>query len=355
MKIFLGVIVAALLCLPVRGSYIPNTEDLQQLPQLELVPGIMPENTELSQGLQGLYNSAKAIVRDNVRAPVQLGIRMLAVCLLLSLIGSFAKSSGLQLPERAADLAGVFAVTLIALGEGDGIMRECVTAIKDLVQFGNILFPVYAGAVAVAGHPVSAAAQAGVTMLAANLIMRFASGLFVPAVQGYILLHAAAALSENGFLRQCAGLIRSSAVIVIRILLMGFTAYLTLSGIISGGADATAVKAARLAVTSTVPVVGAIVADASDALLSGASLMKNSIGLFGCFAACAVCLTPFIRAFLHFSIFRVLAALADPFAGSKCGAMLRACGDGFGFSLGLLGTCCALQFLSFVVSTVVMP
>lgn len=343
-----------LVCTPVHGEGLIDTSPLEQLPQLVLIPGIDPEQADLSGGLQGLWNSAEVLLRDNLRSAIELGVRMLAVCLLLSLVVGFAKGGSLDLPQRAAEAAGVSAITLLALQEGSGILQECADAIGDLVQFGNVLFPIYAGAVAVAGHPVTAAAQAGATMLSANLIMRFASGLFLPAVKGYILLHAAAALSDNGFLRQCAGLIRSTAVIVIRVLLMGFTGYLALSGIVSGGADATAVKAARLAVTSTVPVVGAIVADASDTLLSGAALMKNSIGLFGCLAACAVCLTPFVRSFLHYSLFRILAALADPFAGSRCGAMLHASADAFGFALGLLGTCCALQFLSFVVSTVVV-
>ena len=108
-----------------------------------------------------------------------------------------------------------------------------------------------------------------------------------------------------------------------------------------------------LRVTSTVPVVGTIIADASDALLSGAGLLKNSIGIYGCIAACALCLAPLVRSFLHFSLFRLLAALASPFSSPRCGAMLRAVSDAFGFALGLLGTCCTLQFLSFVVSTVV--
>jgi len=149
-------------------------------------------------------------------------------------------------------------------------------------------------------------------------------------------------------------MIRGCAVSLLRILLLAFTGYLTLSGIISSGADATAVKATRFALTSTVPVVGIMIADASDALLSGASVLKNSIGLFGCAAACAICLTPFIRSLLHFSLFRILSALAEPFSSLRCAAMLRAVSDAFGFSLGLLGACCALQFLSFVVSTVVV-
>lgn len=352
MNYIVAICTVLLLCTPIHGA-LADTAPLESLPQLELVPGITPEDADLNRGINGLFNSAVELVRIHANASWVLGIKLLGICLALSLLISFSRAGNTALPERAAEDFGIGAIALLSLQESGGVLQACADAIGELVQFANLLFPVYVGAATVSGHPVSAAAQAGATMLAANLIMRFARGLFLPAVKGYILLSAAALLGDNGLLRKIAAMIRSGAVLAMRILLMAFTAYLALSGIISGGADVTAVKAARMALTSTVPVVGAIIADASDALLSGASVLKNSIGVFGCIAACAVCLTPFVRCFLHLSAFRILAALAGSFSGVRCGTMLQAVGDAFSFALGLLGTGCALQFLSFVVSSVV--
>ena len=309
MKYIVAICAALLCCTPVRAAPV-DTAPLESLPQLELVPGIEPEDADLNRGLAGLLHSALELVRTHANASWTLGIKLLGICLALSLVISFSKAGNTPLPERAAENFGIGAVAMLSLQESGGVLQACADAIGELVQFANLLFPVYVSAATVSGHPVSAAAQAGATMLAANLIMRFSQGLFLPAVKGYILLNAAALLGDNGLLRKIASMLRSGAVLAMRILLMAFTAYLALSGIVSGGADVTAVKAARMALTSTVPVVGAIIADASDALLSGASVLKNSIGVFGCIAACAVCLTPFVRCFLHLLSFVVSSVVA---------------------------------------------
>ena len=130
--------------------------------------------------------------------------------------------------------------------------------------------------------------------------------------------------------------------------------YITMSGVMSSGADAAAVKAARVTISGVVPVLGSILSDASDTLLTGARVLKNGVGVFGMIAAVAVCLSPFIRCLCFSLVYKVMAALGHSFSGGTVSRMLDSVGDAYAMALGLLGSCCALVFISMVVCTAVV-
>lgn len=71
-----------------------------------------------------------------------------------------------------------------------------------------------------------------------------------------------------------------------------FTAYLSLSRVLTGSADAMAVKAAQAAFSGMVPVVGSILSDASESLLASAGLIRSAAGAFGMLAVLAMALAP---------------------------------------------------------------
>ena len=88
-----------------------------------------------------------------------------------------------------------------------------------------------------------------------------------------------------------------------------FTGYMSITGVVSGYADATALKAAKLAISGVVPVVGNIISDASDAVLSSAAVIKNSVGIHGLLAVAAIWISPFIRVGVHYLLLKLTAAV----------------------------------------------
>ena len=60
-----------------------------------------------------------------------------------------------------------------------------------------------------------------------------------------------------------------------------FTLYLSVSGVLTGSADRAAVKAAQTAVSGAVPVVGSILAESAEMVLSAAHSLRAAIGAAG--------------------------------------------------------------------------
>lgn len=104
-----------------------------------------------------------------------------------------------------------------------------------------------------------------------------------------------------------------------------FTAYLSLTGLLSGSSDEAAVNAAKSTLSAALPVVGGIAADASEAVLQSAKLLRATAGTFGILAVLAMALVPFLKIAICYLTMKLTAAAARLAAGKGArGAPWRA-------------------------------
>ncbi len=185
-------------------------------------------------------------------------------------------------------------------------------------------------------------------MVVFDLVIRLIHTLMVPAACAYLAITAVDAATGNGMLRGLADGIKSLTSGALKLILTLFTAYLTIAGSVSGSVDRMALKTAKFAVSGAVPVVGGVISDATETVLSGASLLKNSIGVFGMLCVTAICLVPFLRAGASYLCYKAGAAVLSPLCSGSLRQLLEGVGTGFGLLLGMLSTCCLILYLELV-------
>ena len=110
----------------------------------------------------------------------------------------------------------------------------------------------------------------------------------------------------------------------------------------------------RFTLFYTTGILGSVISDVSETLLSGAVVLKNAIGIYGFVGAIALCLVPFVTAAIRYLAFKLLTVTASGVSNGRMGKLLSAIAESYSMALGLLGTCCMLLFLSFVVGSVVI-
>lgn len=352
MRGLLILVLAALLSMP---SLAADPSQLKYaLPEeaADILREVDAGSVDVKGGFAALWNGAKTGLRQGLKNSVKSAFLMTAVCLLLSLLQSFAKSAGVQLPAKAPELAGATAVLSLALQQNGALLEHCRTAIGHLDTFTKLLCSVFAAASAAAGRPASAVATAGAAMLFSDVLLNLALKLFLPGITLYLLLIYGGIISENGALRQAAAVGKWAVTTFFKVFLTAYFAYLSFTGLVTGTADAAAVKTAQ-SLSSTVPLVGSVIAGASETLLSGASLLRAGVGLLGFLGAAAICLTPFLQGVCHLLVFRVLSVFASSFAEGGSKAMLDALSGAYSMLIGILTACCAVQFITIVVSMTV--
>ena len=133
-----------------------------------------------------------------------------------------------------------------------------------------------------------------------------------------------------------------------------FTGYLTLSGGVTGSADALSAQLARSAIATAVPVVGGIISDATGTVLAGAGVLKNGIGIFGMLAVLAICLLPFLRLAVQYLLYKLTAFFSGTVGSESLVELIDALGSAFGLVLGMVGTGALLLLISIASSVSVV-
>ena len=139
---------------------------------------------------------------------------------------------------------------------------------------------------------------------------------------------------------------RWCAVTAMTAVTLAFSAYMAISGVIAGSTDAIVVKTAKTVISSALPVVGGILSDSASLLLSAASFIRNTAGVFSLIGVCALCAGPFASLGVKMLLYKATAAAADILPGGRLSRLINEMGSAFGMLLSLVGCCGIMLFLS---------
>ena len=164
----------------------------------------------------------------------------------------------------------------------------------------------------------------------------------------YLSLSVANGAVGGDTLKRMRDFIKGAASWGLRIVLYVFTGYMALTGVISGRADASAVKAAKLTISTVVPVVGGILSDASEAVVLGAEVIRGSAGLYGALAILGICAAPFLRLGIQYLMLKASAAVCAVCGGKELPELVDCFSQALGLVLAMTGACCLIQIISVV-------
>ena len=290
------------------------------------------QDTGLEGGLSQLAAQGLEQLKTLAGRSIATGVKLLAVVLVCGLAQS-AALPGQQEGVQAAELAGALAITALTMTDVAamiGLGRETLGRMDD---FSQALLPTLAAATAASGAVTTATVQQVSTVFFVDLLLRLIRQLLLPLVYLYIgLLTAAACLPENR-LGAIAEALKKLVTWILTTALLVFTIYLSIVRIISGSADSATVKVAKAAISGVVPVVGGIIADASETVLAGAGMLKNTIGVFGMLAILAACAYPFLQLGVQYLLYKLTAYLASVVGAPGLCKLIDGLGGAFGLIL----------------------
>ncbi|MCI8479169.1 MAG: stage III sporulation protein AE [Oscillospiraceae bacterium] len=314
------------------------------------------QEMDWDQGLQTILDAGRAQAPAALQKAVHSGVLLLVIVLLCGVADGLQSGfGGGKIPDTVA-VAGSLAITAVAAADVHALVGLGRGALEGMDGFSKVLLPVVTAACTATGSPSSAAARQLATVLFSNLLMSLINCLLLPLVYAYVASSLAYAALGNEGLKRIGNLLKWIVTSALTGVLLLFVGYLTVSGVIAGSADAAAVKTAKLTISGMVPVVGGILSDAAEAVLAGAGLLKNMVGIFGMLVILFLCIAPFLQLGIHYLTYKVTAALTATVADGRIAGLIDAIGGAFGLILGMTGAGALLLLVSLVVSlSVVTP
>jgi stage III sporulation protein AE len=211
-----------------------------------------------------------------------------------------------------------------------------------------MLLPVLGSAVAASGKPVSGTALYAATIAFSQFFMTLVKNYILPLTYAYIACGIANAAIGGKVLSRMGKLIKWAIMLALTVLIFIYVGYLTISGAVSGATDAVTVKAAKLTISTVVPVVGGMISDAAETVIAGAAILKNSVGIFGLLAVLAICLVPFLQIGVKYLVYKLTAALSATVGDEQVVGLIETISGAFAIVLGMVGTCALMLFVSLI-------
>ena len=337
MRAFIAVCIICLMVMPVAAAQIEAPE----------VPAsgarIMPEAKSFGEGLMKILRDIIPVIRPDLYEASMVCVGLIGAVMISSLIQG--ASEQIRLVTDIAATAGIGASMLLSM---DSLISLAAQTVTEMTEYGKLLLPVMTTALAAQGAPGTSAALYTGAAVANALIGSVISSVLVPAVYIFLAVSIATAATGEEMLKKFRDLIRTAVTWCLKSSLTLFTTYMGMSGIISGSADAAALKAAKVTISSMVPVVGGILSDASETVLLSIGIARNAAGLYGIFAILAVFLEPFILIGCHYLMLKITAAVCSVFGTKRMTDFISDLSSGMGLLLGMTGAVCFLLLISCV-------
>lgn len=308
----------------------------------------------LTQGLCTLWNTLCDHFTGAIKESLGGAVLLLGIVLLSGMTEDCLQVAGNETSPNFVPIAGALAITLIAAGNMRSLIGLGIDTIEQLDIFAKALLPTLAAAVAASGGLISAGVRQVATVFCTNLLISLIHNILLPLVYCYIAVAAMDAMLPHARLKKVSEGIRKAVTWILTGSLILFTGYLTMSGGITGSADALSAQLVRSTIATAVPVVGGIISDATGTVLAGAGVLKNGVGIFGMLSVLAICLLPFLRLAVQYLLYKLTAFFSSTVGTESMVNLIDALGSAFGLVLGMVGTCALLLLISMASSVSVV-
>ncbi len=337
-RLILILVVIGSLCLSVTAD--PFSAPAVPEGAVEYMP---QENETFAQGIWYILKTAVAKLQPELAGASKVCLSLITAVLFFSILGSFTKVS-----QESIQLVCAVMIGVILLESIHTMIRLGTKTVTELSEYNKLLLPVMTAALAAQGGVTTSAALYSGTIFFNTLLTSAIYRLLIPATYAYLCLCVASSAINQQMLKKVRDFAKGFVIWFLKIVLYVFTGYIGITGVVSGVVDASALKAAKLTISGVVPVVGGILADASETILLSASVMKSAAGVYGIFAILAICVSPFLQIGIQYVLLKLTGAICGVFSYKPAIDTVSDFSTGMGMLLAMTGTVCVIILVSIV-------
>lgn len=319
-------------------------EDITAPPAPEEAEIYMPtEPQSFSEGLLHIIKKAVGVIEPEFAEAGKICASIIAIAVLCVITQHFGDQA-----KSVSELAATVLIAVLILQPTNALIGLGRETIDSLSNYGKLFIPVITTSLAAQGAVTTSAALYGATAAFTAILNSLISNFIVPLLYIYLCLAVVNSVLADESLKRLRGFAKWITVWSLKVIMYGYSAYMTITGVVSGSVDASALKAAKIAISSAVPVIGGQLSDASETILVGAGVMKNTVGIYGLFVMVSLFIGPFLKIGIQYLLMKLTAAVTGIFASKQTVELLNDFTGAMGILLSMIG----VQTLLLIVSTV---
>lgn len=274
---------------------------------------------------------------------------ILIVILIHGIFNSISQNLQNSSTSKITYLVEYILIATLILTNFSQIILEVKNAIQNLVGFSNSLVPILTTLILTTGSFTSAGVTRPVLLLIINFIGNSFTNIILPLILIGTAFGIVSKLSNENKIEKLSKFFKSSAIWIMGIAMTLFITILSLEGNITSTVDGVTAKTTKAAVSTTIPVVGKILGDATDAVIGCVGILKNAVGFIGTIVIISICVIPIIKLSILTITYYIASAVCEPIADEKIVSLLQSMGDTFKTLLAIMFCIALLLIVGFTL------
>ncbi len=236
------------------------------------------------------------------------------ICAVLqNLMTSFANSSAGQLTYSVTYLV----LITLAIGSFTIAVNAGREVVDTMVTFMQALTPVLLTLLVAVGGLASAAIFSPVILATLSIFGTLIKDIVLPLLFFVAILGIVGNLSEQFKVSNLANLLKTVAMGLMGLFSTIFLGVLAIQGVAGAVGDSVTFRTAKFSVDAFVPVVGGMLSDALEAVISSSLLLKNAVGIAGMAVIGTVMVIPLLKIITLAFIYKLAGALIQPIGSGQ--------------------------------------
>jgi len=273
-------------------------------------------------------------------------VMLAVICAVLqNLMSSFEKNSAAQLANSVSYLV----LITIAIGSFSLAVNAGREVVNTMVIFMQALTPVLLTLLVAVGGIASAAIFSPVILVTLDIFGTMIKNVILPLLFFVAVLGIVGNLSARLKVSSLADLLKGIAMGLTGIFSTVFLGVLAIQGVAGAVGDSVTFRTAKYSVDAFVPVVGGMLSDALEAVVSSSLLIKNAVGIAGVAVILTMLVIPLLKIFTLAFIYKLAGALIQPISDGQMVDCLNGLGNNLFLVFAAVATVGLLFFFTITI------
>lgn len=300
------------------------------------------------------YNGVTEYVKQLLLSKVEDYLPTVINIILIAIVYSvFNFIKGKYLSSEIDNILNVvcyFAILLVILSVLTNLFTNIKNTIYSLRELCEIMSPIILTLMIASGGGTSAALYKPALVFLSGGITEIVSAVLLPLVGIMIIVSCFSEVSGNIRINKFNQLFSSILKWSIGIIISLYGVFLSVKGISAAAYDGISVKAAKYAVSNSVPLIGGFIKDSLDLVVAGSVIIKNAVGISVIICIFIIVLSPLIDIICFSLLLKLSAAITDTLGNTKLTNFI----SNVSKSVSYLSTCLLTVAFSFFLTVLLL-
>ena len=259
-----------------------------------------------------VFAAVAGLIFDGLKGMLPAFCVICSVTILCGLLTHFRSSFAENGTAKLIHFVGYSAILVLILSSFAGVLGDCIATVNSMRSQMQAIFPILLTLIATSGGSVSVAVYQPAVLFLSEAVVGIITSAVFPLAGLIFVLNMVGNMSKEIKVKNFSALFAGIIKWTLGITLAAFTVFLTVQGITSATYDGLSFKAAKYAISNSVPIIGGFLGSGFDLVIAGSVLIKNAVGSCGIALLVIVLAAPLIQLIVCNLFLKLAAAVTEP-------------------------------------------